>query len=133
MSMQIKGTIQQILKVESGTSKAGKEWKKQDFVVVTDEKFPKTVCITLFGDKMSLLDPFSEGMEVEVSINIESREFNGKWFHNVTAWKIDSVGSTQNSNDSENEPIYQSGLSIKEQIMEQKAQEPEPEGDDLPF
>jgi len=131
--MQVKGTIQQILKVESGTSKAGKEWKKQNFVVVTDDQFPKTVCITLFGDKMSLLYPFSEGMEVEVSINIESIEFNSKWFHNVTGWKIDSVGSTQNNNDSGNEPIYQSGLSIKEQIMEQKAQEPEPEGDDLPF
>jgi len=41
MSMQVKGTLQQILKLESGVSKAGKEWKKQDFVLVTNEQFPK--------------------------------------------------------------------------------------------
>ncbi len=89
MSLQIKGKIQEILKSESGVSRAGKEWKKQEFVIETDEQYPRKVCFTLFNDKTSLIDGLSTGEEVEVSFNVESREYNGKWFHNINAWKID--------------------------------------------
>jgi hypothetical protein len=75
--MQVKGTVLQILKAETGVSKVGKEWKKQEFVIETNEQFPKKVCFTLFGDKISLLDGVSEGKEVEVSFSVESRDFNG--------------------------------------------------------
>ncbi len=91
MSLKIKGRIQQILKTESGVSRAGNEWKKQEFVIETSEQFPKNVCFTLFNDKFSLLEKISEGDEVEVSFNLESREYNGKWFHNINAWKIDKT------------------------------------------
>jgi hypothetical protein len=94
MSIQVKGTVIQILKVESGVSKAGKEWKKQEFVIETNEQFPKKVCFTLFGDKISLIDGLSEGKEVEVFFSVESRDFNGKWFHNINAWKIELAGAT---------------------------------------
>ncbi|HKJ78768.1 MAG TPA: DUF3127 domain-containing protein [Prolixibacteraceae bacterium] len=89
MSLQVKGKIQQILKAESGVSRAGKEWQKQEFVIETEEQFPRKVCFTLFNDKTSLINNLSEGEEVEVSFNLESREFNGKWYHNINAWKID--------------------------------------------
>ena len=89
MSMQVKGTLLQILKMETGVSKAGKEWKKQDFVIETNEQFPKKVCFTLFGDKISLIDGFTEGSELEVYFSLESRDFNGKWYHNINAWKIE--------------------------------------------
>ena len=91
MSLAVKGKIQQILKPESGVSRAGNEWKKQEFIIETDEQFPKKVCFTLFGDKISLLEGLTSGQEVEVSFNIESREYNGKWFHNINAWKIDTA------------------------------------------
>jgi len=87
--MQVKGKIQQILKPESGVSRAGKEWKKQEFVIETEEQFPRKVCFTLFNDKVSLIDGIAVGEEVEVAFNLESREFNGKWYHNINAWKID--------------------------------------------
>lgn len=89
MSLSVKGKIQQILKPESGVSRAGKEWNKQEFVIETEEQFPRKVCFTLFGDKTSLINGLSTGEEVDVSFNLESREYNGKWFHNVNAWKID--------------------------------------------
>ena len=94
MSMQVKGNVIQILKPESGVSRAGKEWKKQEFVIETNEQFPKKVCFTLFGDKISLIEGFSEGTEVEVFFSVESRDFNGKWFHNINAWKIETAGAT---------------------------------------
>ena len=95
MSLSVKGRIQQILKPESGVSRAGKEWQKQEFVIETEEQFPRKVCFTLFGDKTSLIDGLASGQEVEVSFNLESREYNGKWFHNINAWKIDTA-STEN-------------------------------------
>ena len=94
MSMQVKGTLIQILKMESGVSKAGKEWKKQDFVIETNEQFPKKVCFTLFGDKISLIEGTAEGTEVEVFFSVESRDFNGKWYHNINAWKIEQASAT---------------------------------------
>ncbi len=91
MSLSVKGNIVSILNPESGVSRAGKEWSKQEFVIETQEQFPKKVCFTLFGDKTSLLNGISNGAEVEVSFNLESREYNGRWFHNINAWKIDTV------------------------------------------
>jgi len=91
MSYTEKGKIIQILKAESGVSKAGREWTKQEFVIETQEQFPKKICFTLFGDKVSLLNGLAENTEVEVSFNVESREFNGKWYHNINAWKVDKA------------------------------------------
>ncbi len=96
MSLQVKGKIQQILQPESGVSRAGNEWKKQEFVIETEEQFPKKVCFTLFNDKNALLEKVTEGDDVEVSFNLESREFNGKWYHNINAWKIDKVSDQGN-------------------------------------
>lgn len=91
MSMDIKGRIVQVLPLQTGTSKAGKEWSKQDFIIETEDQFPKKVCFTLFGDKVSLLNGISVGTEVEVAFNLESREFNGKWYSNINAWKLNPV------------------------------------------
>lgn len=93
MSMQVKGTLIQKLRPESGVSKAGKEWSKQDFVIETNEQFPKKICFTLFGDKTSLINGISEGSEIEVFFTVESRDFNGKWYHNINAWKIENAAT----------------------------------------
>lgn len=123
MSLQIKGTIIKILNAESGVSRAGKEWKKQEFVVETQEQFPKKVCFTLFNDKLSLIDTIREGDEVDVAFNLESREYNGRWFHNINAWKIDKAGSNNFSQDAP--PEYR---------LEDIPPEPaEGDGGDLPF
>lgn len=96
MALSVKGKVEQILKTESGVSRAGKEWKKQDFVIETEEQYPKKVCFTLFGEKVDLLNGVSAGQDIEVSFNIESREYNGRWFTNVNAWKIDQVSEQNN-------------------------------------
>lgn len=97
MSLEVKGQLQQILPIQSGTSKAGKEWSKQEFVIETQEQFPKKICFTLFGDKLSLINGISVGDNIEVSFNVESREFNGKWFHNINAWKVAPAGAAENN------------------------------------
>lgn len=121
MALSVKGRIHQILKPETGVSKAGKEWSKQEFIIETEEQFPRKVCFTLFGDKTSLLNGFSAGEEVDVAFNIESREYNGKWFHNINAWKIDKVSANQTP---DGPPEYS---------MTDIPPEPDEDAGDLPF
>lgn len=91
--LKIKGQITSKLEVESGTSNAGKEWQKQSFVINTGAQYNPEVCFSLFGEeKIAMLENHQEGTEVEVSFNISSREFNGKYYHNLDAWKIETAG-----------------------------------------
>jgi len=93
MSLSIKGTLTRKLEIESGTSKAGNEWKKQSFILDTGNQYNPEVCFQLFGeDKIELLNQHDEGTKVEVSFNLSSREYNGRYFHNVDAWRIENIG-----------------------------------------
>jgi len=117
--MEIKGKINQLLPVQSGVSKAGNEWKKQEFVIETQDQYPKQVCFTVFGDKLSLIEGLQPGMDVNVFFDVESREFNGRWYHNINAWKVEKAGAEAGSVP----PPFSPG-----------DVPPEPaEGDDLPF
>lgn len=90
MSLSIKGKLTQKLAVETGTSKAGKEWKKGGFVIDTGAQYNPEVCFGLFGeDKLALLNNFQEGSDVTVHFNVSSREFGGKWYASIDAWKIE--------------------------------------------
>lgn len=98
MSSEVKGKLIQTLPIQSGVSKAGKEWSKQEFVIeTTEDQFPKKICFTLFGDKVSILNGISVGDEIDVAYNVESRDFNGKWYHNINAWKISPLKQENNS------------------------------------
>lgn len=88
MSFTVKGKLEKILDEVTGTSTRG-EWKKREFVITTqDEQYAKTICFTLFNDKVSLIEGFQPGTELEIAFNLESREYQGRYFHNVNAWRI---------------------------------------------
>lgn len=93
--MEITGKIINILPEETGQGKNG-PWKKQSFIIETQEQFPKKVCIVNWGDKVDLK---SNGINtvVTVSINVESREFNGKWYTDVKAWRMIKADSGKTS------------------------------------
>jgi len=80
------------LKLETGTSKAGKEWQKQSYIFEQDNKYNNIICVELMGDKINEFDNLELGTLYEVYINIESREWNGKYFTNVKGWKATKVG-----------------------------------------
>ncbi len=87
--MEIKGKIIQVLPLQSGVGKAsGKEWKKQEYVLETQETYPKKVMFNLFGDRVDQY-PVALGDEVTVSFDLESREYNGRWYTDVRAYRID--------------------------------------------
>lgn len=88
-NQSIEGKVIIVLDIASGTSQAGKDWEKRDFVIETDDQYPKKIAFTLFGDKVDFCP--NVGEDVMVHYNLESREYNGRWFSNVNAWKIDKV------------------------------------------
>ena len=91
MSFKTTGKVLQVLPEITGTSARG-EWKKQDFILETaEEQFPKKICFTLFNDKNGTFDKIKTNMDVEVSFNVESREYNGKWFSNINAFRVEPV------------------------------------------
>lgn len=89
--MEITGKIIEILPAQTGQSARG-EWKKQDFILETQEQYPKKVCIENWNDKVDF-NTFGQGAMVSVSINIESREYNGRWYTGVKAWKVAAAGA----------------------------------------
>jgi len=90
MALDLIGKIIQILPETGGQSKAGKAWVKQEFILETQETYPKKVCISMMGDKLQELKKFKIGDEVKAHLNIESREYNGKWYTNVGAWRLEA-------------------------------------------
>lgn len=90
--MEVKGKIETILPVESGVSKSDKKWSKQSLVINNGSEYNPLVCISFFGDdKIGMLKSYKVGQDVEVSINISSREYEGKYFHNIDGWKIECL------------------------------------------
>lgn len=93
MALDIKCKLLDKLAVQSGTSARG-PWSKQDFIVETLEQYPKRICMNVWGtDKVNELAAYQPGETLNVSINIESREYNGRWYTDIRAWKIQKEGA----------------------------------------
>jgi Domain of unknown function (DUF3127) len=87
--MEISGRLVQTLPTQTGQGKNG-EWKKCNFVIETGDKFPKKVCIVAWKDLVEQVQQIPAGSMINVSFDVESREYNGKWYTDVKAWKIAS-------------------------------------------
>lgn len=96
MNLKISGRIQKVLPLATGEGRNG-VWRKQEFILETDDQYPKLICIAAWGDKIdeNIIKP---GNKVTVSIDIESREYNGKWYTDVKAWKIEMAGTAVETN-----------------------------------
>lgn len=94
--MDLTGKIIRKLNVQKGVSQRG-EWQKQEFVIeYQDGQYPNNVCFNVWGaDKVAELAGFSEGETVRVSFNISSREYAGRWYTDVRAWRIERAGDAQ--------------------------------------
>jgi len=85
--MEVKGTVKLIAPSETGVSQAGKQWKKQVIVVDTGADYNPDIAIQAFGDeKIKELNKLAVGDSVLIKCNVSSREYNGKYFHNIDGW-----------------------------------------------
>ena len=85
--MELQGKIIQINPLQSGEGRNG-TWKKQEYILETKSQKQKKVCVTVWGDK---IDQFGlkQNEEVVLSIELESREYNGRWYTDVRAWRVE--------------------------------------------
>ena len=96
--MELTAKLTQLLPIQTGTGKNG-EWKKQDIIVETEGQYPKKVCVSIWGDKINE-GQLQIGNILKIDFDIESREYNSKWYTDIKAWKIEVAGtSTQNNPD----------------------------------
>jgi hypothetical protein len=88
--MEIRGKIIELLPEKSGQSANG-GWRKQEYILETDGQYPKKICFMAWGDKIDQFN-IKHGETVEVSVDLESREYNGRWYTDVKAWKVSKEG-----------------------------------------
>lgn len=115
--MQLTAKLTQLLPLQTGTGKNG-EWKKQDIIVETTGQFPKKICVSVWGDKINETQ-LKPGNELKIDFDIESREFNGRWYTDIKAWKIESVNTP--------EQVLPEVNDVPDDYLEKQS------GDDLPF
>lgn len=92
--MEVTGRIIAVLPLQSGTSARG-EWKKQDYVIEhsLDQQYPRKMSFNVWGDNIEKFN-IQQGQELTVSFDIDCREYNGRWYNDIRAWRV-SVPQTQ--------------------------------------
>ena len=107
--MQLTAKLTQILPIQTGTGKNG-EWKRQDIIVETDGQYPKKICVSAWGDKINE-NQLQIGNQLRIVYDLESKEFNNRWYTDVKAFKIELVGS-KNETSGENHTYNGTEFSI---------------------
>lgn len=92
--MEIKGKIIKILPAQSGEGRNG-QWKKQEYVLEFGDQYPKIVCFSLRGNRIDQF-PLKLNEQVSVSFDLESREYNGRYYTDVKAWKVEKADAQDN-------------------------------------
>lgn len=101
MAFELSGKVK--LLQEPQTFASG--FTKREFVVtVEDGKFPQEISLECLQDKVSLLDSVNAGDEVKVTFDIRGREYNGRYFNNLVAWKIET-GASASAPDEDRPPL----------------------------
>ncbi len=90
--MELAGKIIAVLEARGGVSKTtGNSWKTQEYVIETHEQFPRRMCFNVFGeDKINQMN-IQVGDELNVFFDINAREYQGRWFNDIRAWKVERV------------------------------------------
>jgi hypothetical protein len=107
--MELKCKLVQLLPMQTGQGKTGTEWKKQDIIVESEGQYPKKVCIAVWGDKINM-SHFAIGATINVHFDVESREFNSKWYTDCKAWKIEGAQAGGNTGGGYNSGSAASGF-----------------------
>lgn len=97
--MELTGKIIQVFDEIGGTSSAGRAWRKREYLLETQEQFPKKIIFDFFGDRIDQY-PLQVGQVIKLSFDINCREYNGRWFTNISGWHVEHVepGTPQQSN-----------------------------------
>lgn len=103
MNLEITGKVMNVLPTQSGNGKNG-EWVKNFFVIQTHGEYPKNICFSVMGKEKWEKMNIQVGMTYNVSFDVESREWNGKYFTDLSAWKAVNLNGGQNGQTQQSAP-----------------------------
>lgn len=103
--MEVKGKIIIKLPLASGVSKAGNNWSKQEYVLETQEAYPKKIYFSFFGDRANQY-PLEVGDMVNLSFDIDSHEYAGRWFTSINGWKAEKLDAAATAPAAAPQPAY---------------------------
>lgn len=88
--MEVRGKIIVVQPLQTGEGKNG-AWKKQDYVIEYDQssQYPRKMMFNLWGDKIDQFN-IQEGQSLRISFDIDCREYNGRWYNDIRAWKVEA-------------------------------------------
>lgn len=94
--MEFQAQFKMMLPLQQGVSQQGKQWQKREALVTTTSgQFTRDVCLTFFGEKVNLLAQCQPGSSYSFSIDLNSREHNGRWYNDIICWKVEQVTQQQ--------------------------------------
>ncbi|MDR3133470.1 MAG: DUF3127 domain-containing protein [Prevotellaceae bacterium] len=96
MALEIIGKLIKKMPVLTGTSANG-SWSKQEIVIEIPGQFPKQVCVSLWGERVNDAAKYIEGDVLKVSFDLQSREYNGRWYTDVRAWRLEKEAAAVSS------------------------------------
>jgi single-strand DNA-binding protein len=124
MSFEVEGKLHKKFDTESKTE----TFQARDFVIEIEGNYPQLVKFQLVQDRCALLDPFEEGQMIKVHFDLRGREWNGKYFTNLNAWRLEQAGQAQAA------PTASAAPPASDDTFPSADDEPAAEADDdLPF
>lgn len=117
MDLKIAGHVVELLEEQSGEGKNG-PWRKRDFILEAESNYPAKVCLTQWGDEIDKTE-LQVGERLTAHIDIRSREYNGRWYTDVKAWRVEKEAAPGDKTEASGGPP---DFSV-----------PPPDDDDMPF
>ena len=89
--MKLREKVNKVMSTTTYTDKNGDVHYNRDLILITEEAYPKEIAVTFKDGNCKLLDALNPGDIVEVTLDIQSREYNGRYFTSLNAWKLDII------------------------------------------
>ncbi|MBN2662949.1 MAG: DUF3127 domain-containing protein [Bacteroidales bacterium] len=144
MALELEGKVFQVLPEQTGTSQAsGKTWRKQAFVIETEEQYPKKVVFNGWNDTVDAITGLQVGDKIKINFRIESREYNERWYTDLTVWKLVKISEQPLTGGSAAPPIEppadviyadnNNSVTTNDNTFDNTDVTPDNQDDDLPF
>lgn len=128
--MEVEGKIIQFIGETSGIARSsGNPWKKREYVLETRDSFPRKIAFDFFGERADQY-PLNVGDEIRLSFDIESREYQGRWYTSIRGWKSEPLGAAMPAA-TMSAPV--AGAPVPPPVMGMPPVEPMGSNEDLPF
>ena len=95
--MELSGKVIAVLEPRGGVSKTGNPWKVQEYVIETHDQYPRRMCFDVFGEDKITQFNIQVGEELTVHFDVDAREWQGRWFNSIRAWKVERVSAQQST------------------------------------